>query len=94
MAGRSRSDALVAVGAAASAARVLRRGFSARIISRFASSALRRGMHSGSRAWLYAGAAASGLKLLQSVAGRKEDVLSIKLRPGESFEIREIRRAK
>ncbi|MFI5053286.1 MAG: hypothetical protein ACHQDE_02900 [Acidimicrobiia bacterium] len=93
MAGR-RSDALVAVGAAASAARVLRRGFSARIISRFASSALRRGMHSGSRGWLYAGAAASGLKLLQSVVGRKEDVFSIRLRPGEAIEVREIRRAR
>jgi hypothetical protein len=91
MAGRSRSDAIVAVGAAASAARVLRKDFSARIIARFASTALRRGMHSGSKAWLYAGAAASGLKLLQSFVGRKEDVLSIRLRPGESLEIREIR---
>jgi hypothetical protein len=94
MASRSRSDAIVAIGAAASAAGILRREFSARIISRFASAALRRGMHSGSRAWLYAGAAASGLKLLQSVAGRKEDVLAIRLRPGETIEIREVRRAK
>jgi hypothetical protein len=94
MAGRSRGDALVAVGAAASAARVLRKDFSSRIISRFASIALRRGMHSGSKGWLYVGAAASGLKLLQSVVGRKADVFSIKLRPGEALEIREIRRAK
>jgi hypothetical protein len=94
MAGRGRGDAIVIAGAAASAARVLRKDFSARVIARFASTALRRGMHSGSRGWLYAGAAASGLKLLQSVAGRKEDVFSIKLRPGEALEIREFRRAK
>jgi hypothetical protein len=94
MASRNRSDIIVAAGAAVAAGRVLRKDFSARIIARFASTALRRGMHSGSKAWLYAGAAASGLKLLQSVAGRKEEVLSIKLRPGESFEIRESRRAK
>jgi hypothetical protein len=94
MASRNRSDIIVAAGAAVAAGRVLRKDFSARIIARFASTALRRGMHSGSKAWLYAGAAASGLKLLQSVAGRKEEVLSVKLRPGESFEIREIRRGK
>jgi hypothetical protein len=93
MAGRRTSDAFVAAGAAASAARVLRRGYTARVISRFASSALRRGMRSGSRGWLYAGAAASALRLLHSVVGRKEDVLSIKLRPGEALEIREFRRA-
>jgi hypothetical protein len=94
VAARSKGDAIVAIGAAASAARVLRKDFSARFIARFASTALRRGMHSGSKAWLYAGAAASGLKLLHSVTGRKEDVLSIRLRPGESFEIREIPRRK
>jgi hypothetical protein len=91
---RGRSEAIVAVGAAASAARVLRKDFSARLIARFASTALRRGMHSGSRGWLYVGAAASGLKLLQSVAGRKEEVLAIKLHPGEALEIREHRRVK
>jgi hypothetical protein len=94
MAGRNRGDAIVAVGAAVAAGRVLRKDYSARIIARFASTALRRGMHSGSKGWLYVGAAASGLKLLQSVAGRKEDVFSIKLRPGEALEIRESRRAK
>jgi hypothetical protein len=92
MAGRR--DAIVVAGAAASAARVLRKDFSARVIARFASTALRRGMHSGSRGWLYAGAAASGFRFLQSVAGRKEEVLSIKLRPGETLQIREIRRTK
>ena len=94
MARRARSDAFVAIGAAASAVRVLRKDFSARVVARFASTALRRGMHSGSRGWLYVGAAASGLKLLQSVAGRKEEVLSVKLRPGERLEIREYRRTK
>ena len=56
--------------------------------------ALRRGMHSGSKAWLYAGAAASGFKLLHSVAGRKPEVTRIKLHKGESLQITEIRRGK
>jgi len=92
MAGRS--DAFIAVGAAASAARVIRKDFSARIISRVGSTALRRGMHSGNRGWFYVAAAATGLRLLHKYTGRTEDILSIKLRPGESFEIREIRRRK
>jgi len=94
MAGRSRSDAIVAVGAAASTARVLGKDYSATIIARVASTALRRGMRSGSKGWLYVGAAATGLRLLQSVVGRKEDVLALKLQPGEAIEIREIRRAR
>jgi hypothetical protein len=89
-----RSDALVAVGAAASAARVLRKDFSARVMARIASTSLRRGMHSGSRGWFYVAAAVSGLRLLHRFTGRKEEVLSIRLRPGEALEIREIRRAK
>jgi hypothetical protein len=92
MAGRS--DAFIAVGAAASAARVIRKDFSARIISRVGSTALRRGMHSGNRGWFYVAAAASGLRMLHKYTGRTEDILSIKLRPGESFEIREIPRRK
>jgi hypothetical protein len=94
MARRSSSDAIVVAGAAASAARVLRKDFSAKIISRVGSTALRRGMHSGSRGWLYVAAAASGARMLHKYAGRKEEVLSIKLLPGESLQIREIRRAK
>jgi hypothetical protein len=89
-----KSDAFIAVGAAASAARVLRKDFSARVIARVGSTALRRGMHSGSRGWFYVAAAASGLRLFHKYAGRKEEVLSIKLRPGQSFEIREIPRGK
>jgi hypothetical protein len=92
MAGRS--DAFIAVGAAASAARVIRKDFSARIISRVGSTALRRGMHSGNRGWFYVAAAATGLRVLHKYTGRTEDILSIKLRPGESFEIREIPRRK
>jgi hypothetical protein len=92
MAGRS--DAFIAAGAAASAARVIRKDFSARIISRVGSTALRRGMHSGNRGWFYVAAAATGLRMLHKYTGRTEDILSIKLRPGESFEIREIPRRK
>jgi hypothetical protein len=92
MAGRS--DAFIAVGAAASAARVIRKDFSSRIISRVGSTALRKGMHSGNRAWFYVAAAATGARLLHKYAGRTEDILTIKLRPGESLQIREVRRAK
>ena len=89
-----RREALIAVGAAASAAWVLRKDYSARVMACVASASLRRGIHSGSRGWLYVAAAASGFRLLHKYTGRKEDVLSIRLRPGESLQIREIRRAK
>jgi hypothetical protein len=89
-----RRDAFIVVGAAASAARVLRKDFSAQIVSRIASTSLKRGIHSGSQGWLYVAAAATGVRMLHKYAGRKEEVLSIKLRPGESLQIREIRRAK
>jgi hypothetical protein len=92
--GARSGDALVAVGAALAAAQVLRKGWVARFTSKFASTALRRGMHSGSKGWLYAGAAASGFKLLHSVAGRKEEVTRIKLRKGEGISIRELPRNK
>jgi hypothetical protein len=88
-----KSDAFIAAGAAVSAARVLRKDFSARVIARVGSTALRRGMHSGSRGWFYVAAAATGLRLVHRYTGRREEVVSIKLRPGESFEIREIPRA-
>ena len=89
MAPRRSTDVLVAAGAAASAARVLRRGYVARFVSRFATYALRRGMRSSSRAWLYAGATASGLRILHSFVGRTEEAYSFKLRKGERVEIRE-----
>ena len=89
-----RSDALVAVGAAASAARVLRRDIVARWTARIGSTALRKGMHSGNRAWFYVAAGATGVRLAHKYLGRKEDVFSIRLRPGESVQIREIVRSK
>jgi hypothetical protein len=90
----ARKDTLVAIGAAASAARVLRKDFTSRITARVGSAALRRGMHSGNRAWFYVAAGATGLRLAHKYLGRKEDVFALKLRPGESIEIREIRRAR
>jgi hypothetical protein len=89
-----RSDALVAVGAAASAARVIRKDFTSKITARVGSAALRRGMHSGNRAWFYVAAGATGMRLLHKYTGRSPEVLSIKLKAGESLSIREIRRAK
>ena len=89
-----RSDAFIAVGAAASAARVIRKDLTSRIVARVGSTALRKGMHSGNRAWFYVAAGATGLRLAHKYLGRKEDVFSIKLRPGESVSIREIVRTK
>jgi hypothetical protein len=85
---RSRGDALILAGAAVTAARVVRRNFTARLFSRFASIALRRGMRSGSRGWLYASAAATGLHLLTRFVARRESVLSVKLDPGQAIEVR------
>lgn len=89
-----RSDAFIAVGAAASAARVIRKDFTSRIVARVGSTALRRGMHSGNRAWFYVAAGATGLRLASKYLGRKEEILSIRLHPGESLQIREIPRSK
>jgi hypothetical protein len=89
---RSRGDALVLAGAAITAARVVRRNFSARIFSRFASMALRRGMRSGSPGWLYASAAATGLQMFTRFVARKETVLSVKLEPGQAIEVRHFAR--
>jgi hypothetical protein len=91
---RNKSDAVLAVGAAISAAEIFKRGFTARFATAFSRMALRRGMHSGSKAWLYAGAAATGFQLLHRVAGKKAEVTRIKLRKGESLQITEIRRTK
>jgi hypothetical protein len=89
MAPKRSTEAFVAAGAVVSAARVLQKGFIARYVSRFATYAVRRGMRSRSRGWLYAGAAATGVRWLHRYVGRTEDVYSFKLRPGESIEIRE-----
>jgi hypothetical protein len=89
-----RSDAFIAVGAAASAARVIRKDVSSRMISRIGSTALRRGMHSRNAAWFYVAAAATGARLLHKYTGRTEEILTIKLKPGQSLEIRESRRDK
>jgi hypothetical protein len=89
-----KTDVFVAAAASASAVRVLRRGFVARYVSRFATYAMRRGMRSSSRGWLYAGAAASGIRLLHTYVGRTEETYRIKLKPGEALEIRESKRGK
>ena len=91
---KRRTEALVAAGAVVSAARVLERGVIARYVARFATYAVRRGMRSRSRAWLYMGAAATGLRFLQRHVGRREEVFRFKLGRGESVEIREIRPTK
>jgi hypothetical protein len=89
-----KTDVFVAAAASASAVRVLRRGFVARWVSRFSTYAMRRGMRSSSRGWLYVGAAASAVRLLHTYVGRTEETYRIKLKPGEALEIRETRKGK
>jgi hypothetical protein len=91
---RSSRDYLIAAGAAAEAARVFRRGFVARISGRVASLALRRGMRSGSRGWLYVAAGAQGLRMLQRFLAPKPEVFRLNLKAGDAIEIREIPRSK
>lgn len=93
MASRNR-DYLIAAGAAAEAAHVFRRGWTARMSGRVASTALRRGMRSGNRGWLYVAAGAQGLRLVQRMVAPKPEVFRLKLRPGEAIEIREVKREK
>ena len=87
-------DYIIAAGAAAEAARIFRRGWVARFTGRLASTALQRGMRSGSRGWLYLAAAAQALRMLQRFTAAKPDVFRLQLRPGEGVEIREIPRTK
>jgi hypothetical protein len=89
-----RSDAFIAVGAVASAARVVRKDFTSRVIATVGSTALRKGMHSRNRAWFYVAAGATGFRLLHKYVGRTEDTFTLKLKPGERLEVREIRRPK
>jgi hypothetical protein len=94
MAPKRSTEAFVAAGAVVSAARVLQKGFVARYTARFATYAIRRGMRSRSRAWLYVGAAATGMRFVHRYVGRTEEVYRFKLRRGESVEIHEISRRK
>jgi len=89
-----RSDAFIAVGAVASAARVVRKDFTSRMVARVGSTALRKGMRSKNPAWFYVAAGATGLRLLHKYVGRTEDIYTLKLKPGERIDIREIRRTK
>ncbi len=89
---RRAGDVVVAVAAAATAARLMQRGWIARFTQRFASIAIRHGIRNGSRTWLYAGAATSTLHFLNRWFGRKEEVKRIKLKPGDAIEIREVPR--
>jgi hypothetical protein len=90
----ARKDTLVAVGAAAAAARLVRKDLVSKMTAAVGAAALRRGMHSGNRGWYYIAAGATGIRLAQRYLGRKEDVLRVKLRPGESIQINEIVRTK
>jgi hypothetical protein len=90
MADRRSSEVVVAAAAAVTAARLLERGWVARFVHRFSTIAIRHGIRNGSRAWMYAGAAASTFHYLNRFFGKKEEVKRLKLKPGEWIEIREV----
>jgi hypothetical protein len=54
--------------------------------------AWQRGLHTGSRAWLYFGAGMQGVRLLGRVTSSKPEIYRLKLRPGDAIEIREVPR--
>jgi hypothetical protein len=64
----------------------------ARLTSRVAREAFRRGVRGGSRTWFYVYVGAQGLRLVQRVTSARPEVLRLKLRPGETIEIREVKR--
>ena len=91
---RSSREYLIAAGAAAEAARVFRRGWAARVTGRVAADALRLGMRSGNHGWLYVAAGTQALRIVARMIAPKPEVFHLKLKPGETIEIREIRRTK
>ncbi len=66
----------------------------ARLASRASKEGFRRGVRGGSRTWFYVYVGAQGVRLLQRVASPRPEVFRLKLRPGETVEIREVRRTK
>jgi hypothetical protein len=66
-----------------------RRGVTAAAVASFSAMAFRRARRKNSRAWLYAAGGATALRVLQSVIGKREEVTQIRLRRGETIEIRE-----
>ena len=65
-----------------------------RLTSRLSREAFRRGVRSGSRTWFYVFAGAQGVRLLQRVISPNPEVFRLKLRPGETIEIREVKRTR
>jgi hypothetical protein len=51
-------------------------------------------VRTGSRTWFYVFAGAQGVRLLQRVVSPRPEVFRLRLRPGETIEIREVARRK
>jgi hypothetical protein len=62
------------------------------IIARLSRTGLKRGLMEGSRGWLYVGLAASAVRIAQRVLAEPVVVERFELRPGETVEIRTIKR--
>jgi len=60
------------------------------MVTRLASTGLRRGLFEGSRGWLYVGVAATALRVLRRVLVEPETVEVFELGPGEAVEIRTV----
>ena len=90
-----KSDAFIAVGAAASAARVVRKDFTLASVARVGSTALRKGMHSSNRGLVLRRRRRDRLPHAAQVRrAAPKTSFTLKLKPGERLEIREIRRTK
>ncbi len=65
------------------------------LITRIARTGFRKGVLEGSRPWLYAAVAATGVRLLQRVVRpAPRTVYSEELKPGDRLEIRAVTRAR
>ncbi len=62
------------------------------IIARLSRTGLKRGFMEGSRGWLYVGLAASAVRIAQRVLAEPVVVERFELDPGETVEIRTIKR--
>lgn len=61
------------------------------IIGRLMRTGLRRGMVGGSRPWLWVGLAAGFVQVARRLWAREPITESVRLKPGESLEIRHLR---
>jgi hypothetical protein len=63
------------------------------LTSRLVRTGLRRGLLEGSRGWLYLGLAAGGVRIVRRLLASGEESIEVgELKPGETIQIRSVRR--